>query len=319
MSLETAGAPARGGRDAGKNPAVSALTLGPVLFHWPVERKRDFYFAVADEAPVDTVYVGEVVCCKRTPAFEPYLGEVVDRLRRAGKSVVRSTLAEVMLQHDRDEVRRVCSQADTCIEANDASALYHLAGRQHAVGPFLNVYNEASLEFLAQNGATHFTLPPELPRECLTILAAKARELGVTLEVQIYGRVPLALSARCYHARAHGLARDTCQFACEADPDGLALRTRDGRPFLAINGLQTLSFSCINLMRELAQIQGMGISALRLSPHAQDMLEVARIYRGVLDGEISPEEGTARLPALGPGVPFANGFYHKREGYRWLA
>ena len=40
----------------------AALTLGPVLFNWSAERKRDFYFRMADDAPVDVVYVGEVVC-----------------------------------------------------------------------------------------------------------------------------------------------------------------------------------------------------------------------------------------------------------------
>jgi len=34
----------------------SELTLGPVLFNWQPERWRDFYFRIADEAPVtDTV------------------------------------------------------------------------------------------------------------------------------------------------------------------------------------------------------------------------------------------------------------------------
>ena len=40
---------------------MSALTLGPLLFNWKLERRRDFYFRVADEAPVDCVYLGEVV------------------------------------------------------------------------------------------------------------------------------------------------------------------------------------------------------------------------------------------------------------------
>ena len=29
-----------------------ALTLGPLFFHWPAERLRNFYFRIADEAPV---------------------------------------------------------------------------------------------------------------------------------------------------------------------------------------------------------------------------------------------------------------------------
>ena len=38
----------------------SELTLGPLLFNWQPEAWRDFYFRIADEAPVTTVYLGEV-------------------------------------------------------------------------------------------------------------------------------------------------------------------------------------------------------------------------------------------------------------------
>ena len=48
----------------------SELTLGPVLFNWQPEAWRDFYFRIADEAPVTAVYLGEVVCFKRAPLFE---------------------------------------------------------------------------------------------------------------------------------------------------------------------------------------------------------------------------------------------------------
>ena len=41
------------------------LTLGPVLLNWRAESWRDFYFQVADEMPVDTVFLGEVICSKR--------------------------------------------------------------------------------------------------------------------------------------------------------------------------------------------------------------------------------------------------------------
>jgi len=297
---------------------MSELTMGPVLFQWPAERKRDFYFEIADEAPVDTVYLGEVVCSKRTPLFEHYYGEVIERLRRSGKEVVFATLAEVMLERDREDIKSVCALEDVMIEANDASALYHLAGRKHAIGPFLNVYNEGALDYLAGKGAIHCTMPPELPGEHLKVMGQAASDLGVTLEVQVYGRVPLALSARCYHARALGRSRDTCLIACEKDPDGLELKTRDGRPFLTINGLQTLSYTCLNLMQELQPMQDMGIRAFRLSPHARDMVAVTRLYRAVLSRDLSPEEGTARLQEIGLGVPFANGLYHKAEGYRWV-
>ena len=36
---------------------------------------------IADEAPVDLVYLGEVVCGKRAPLFDAYFDRVVERLR----------------------------------------------------------------------------------------------------------------------------------------------------------------------------------------------------------------------------------------------
>lgn len=63
------------------------LTLGPVLFNWPAERWRDFYARIADEAPVDAVVVGEIVCSKRAPFLAPVMDEVIARLAAAGKEV----------------------------------------------------------------------------------------------------------------------------------------------------------------------------------------------------------------------------------------
>ena len=44
------------------NEARTELTLGPNLFNWAPEQWRDFYFRIADEAPVETVYLGETIC-----------------------------------------------------------------------------------------------------------------------------------------------------------------------------------------------------------------------------------------------------------------
>ncbi|MCB9946311.1 MAG: U32 family peptidase [Rhodospirillaceae bacterium] len=295
----------------------AGLTLGPLLFHWPAETRRDFYFRIADEAAVDTVYLGEVVCSKRAPYFEAHVAEVADRLQAGGKRVVYSTLAEVMSRLDLQVAESVAGAGEVFVEANDASALWFLDGRPHAIGPFVNTYNEDTLAFLAGNNATHVTLPPELPKASVAVLGQAARDLGVTLEVQVYGRVPLALSARCYHARAHGRIKDTCRFVCEEDPDGIDLKTLDGRSFLAVNGIQTLSHPCLNLLHELDGLRGMGIAAFRLSPHSGDMVEVARLFRAVLDGAMTPQEATRRLARTGPDLPFADGFYHGAEGYSW--
>ena len=304
---------------SGNKAKNAALTIGPILFHWPADKKRDFYFRIADEAPVTTVYLGEVICSKRAPFFEHDYGEVAERLIKGGKSVVFSSLAEVMLPREREMTQTLCGLEDFEVEANDTAALYHLRGKPHRIGQYFNVYNEETMAYLAANGASHITLPCELPADALAVLASTAAELGVTLETQVYGRTGLALAARCYHARAHGRTKDNCQLICEQDPDGMELRTLSGEPFLAVNGIQTLSHTCLNLIRELKELRDMGINIFRLSPHDHDMIEVAKIFRAVLDEECSSEEALQQLEQTGFKAAFSHGFYHKKPGYVWRA
>jgi len=295
----------------------SELTLGPVLFNWEPERWRDFYFHIADEAPVSSVYLGEVICFKRAPLFENYIAEVAARLRTARKTVVRSTLAEVMSKQDRQLVEDVCAEETAPVEANDGSALLRLRGRPHYIGPFINVYNERTLAVLAGNGARNVCLPPEMPADAIRALAPEAARLGVTLEVQVFGRIGLALSARCYHARAHGRTKDSCLFVCNEDADGMTLRTLEDKPFLTVNGIQTMSHDYLNLAGELAELQDMGVSRFRLSPQSCDMAEVATIFRDALDGAIDAAEVGVKLDALQLDAPFSNGFYHGKRGHTW--
>jgi O2-independent ubiquinone biosynthesis protein UbiV len=294
----------------------SSLTLGPILFHWPADQKRDFYARIADEAAVDTVYLGEVICSKRAPFFDKHYAEVAERLVRGGKKVVFSSLSEVMLKRERNMTAGFCDMQDAEIEINDSSALWHIDGRPHRIGPYMNVYNEDTMAYLAGRGATHFSLLPELPGKSVAVLAAQAQRLGVGLEVQIFGRVSLALSARCYHARAHGRIKDNCQFVCEEDPDGMPLTTLDGQDFLAVNGIQTLSHTYLNLAGELQDMQNMGVSHFRLVPHTQDMLAIAGIYRDALDGRISSEEAGRLLSQQNIAAPFSNGFWHGQAGHK---
>ena len=296
----------------------SQLTLSPILFHWNAGKKLDFYARIADEAPVDVVYLGEVICSKRTPFFEKHYDEVAGRLRRGGKKVVFSGLAEVMLKRERNMIAGFCDLEDFELEINDSSALWHLDGKPFRVGSYMNVYNEETMAFLAERGATHFSLPPELPATSVEILSQRARELGVTIEVQVFGRVSLALSARCYHARAHNRIKDNCQFVCEEDVDGMALNTLDREKFLTVNGIQTLSHSYLNLLGELEDMKKMGITHYRLVPHTQDMVAVAKIFRDALDRPAAAGGSCEKLETLGIPAPFSNGFWHGRPGHQWL-
>jgi collagenase-like PrtC family protease len=299
--------------------APTELTLGPNLFNWAPETWRDFYFRIADEAPVSVVYLGETICSKRAPLFADHYQAVGERLRAAGKTVVHSTLGETASKVDRRLVSEVCADSSDLIEANDASAAYYLRGRPHCIGPLMNVYNEETLRFLAGKGAQNICLPIELPFSATRVLCAAAAAEKVTIEVQVFGRQSLALSARCYHARAHGRTKDSCRFVCENDPDGLVLATLERKPFLVANGVQTLSYEYLNLAQEIAELSAAGVSRYRLSPHSCDMVQVATTFRSLLDGELGAAEALARLEELPLDAPFSNGFHHGRPGHGWTA
>ncbi|MGQ9365305.1 ubiquinone anaerobic biosynthesis protein UbiV [Azospirillum sp. ST 5-10] len=295
------------------------LTLGPVLFNWPAATVRDFYARIADEAPVDLVHLGEIVCSKRAPFLDEVLPEAAERLAAAGKRVVFSTPILVTTERERAAVRALVESDGLEIEANDLGAVAQLAGRPHAVGPFVNVYNEATLRWLAGRGATAVSLSAELPRGSVAALAAEAGRLGVAVEVQVFGRAPLAISARCYHARAHRLHKDGCQFVCGQDADGLAVETLDGQPFLAVNGTQTLSHAYLGLAEEVPALLAAGVGRLRLSPHATDMVRVAEAFRDLLDGRRSGAAVAEEIAALVAPAPLSNGFFHDRPGAERLA
>lgn len=294
---------------------TAKLTLGPLLFNWAPATWRDFYLRIADEAPVDTVHIGEVVCAKRAPFVAPHVAEVVDRLQAAGKEVVLSTLALIMNRRELQAVREtVATAGDLPVEANDVSAVAMLAGRPHVVGPFVNVYNEGTLHFLARNGAHRVCLPVELSAEAIATLAETT---PTEIEVMVFGRLPLAISARCYHARHHRLSKDGCQFVCERDPDGLDLETLDGEPFLAVNGVQTLSYAYADLLGELDVLRAAGVGRFRLSPHSGDMVAVAAAFRGVLDGTVAPAEANVAVERAIAGKPMANGYFFGKPGVRF--
>ncbi len=293
------------------------LNIGPVLFNWQAEMWRDFYFMLADEAPIDKVFLGEVICAKRAPLFYPYFDDVIKRLERAKKQIIFSTLAEISSDTDRRLLKKQASQKDFIIEANDIAALAHIGKREHYIGAYINCYNEMALEFFAQNGAKNICLNAEISKETIMELAKKAKEFDVKIEVQIFGRMGLALSARCYHARAYNRTKDSCKYICEVDRDGMELATLEGDKFLAINGIQTMSYSYLNLLNEIEELKEIGVSNFRISPHSHSTLEVTKIFRAVLDEKMDKEEASFKLRELYPNVSFCNGFYHSIRGCEW--
>lgn len=292
------------------------LALGPCLFNWPADRLLEFYSRIADEAAIDVVYLGEAVCGKRMPFSDPVWPDAIDRLTAAGKSVVLSTLAQPVSKRERVILRQQAGY-DLPIEVNDMSMLPARSGLPFTAGPFLNVYNEASLALLAGRGATAWCPPVELPLASIQRIAALVPE--VEIELFAFGRLPLALSSRCYHARAHGLRKDSCQFVCDKNPDGMLVETLDGRRFLAANGIQTLSDTCHVAGLAAGHLAAAGIRRLRLSPHTVDMVAVAKLFRSFLDGAMATGEFETKLEALDLPGPLSNAYLAGDAGWKKTA
>lgn len=290
------------------------LTIGPLLYLWEPDKWRDFYFRIADEADVDGVTLGEVVCSKRQHFHQPLLGEVIERLTAGGKKVRLASLALVTLERELRSTRLLGEQDEFEVEVNEIAAHAAMRGKPHAVGPLVNVYNGPTARVLAAGGATSICLPPELPLASLRAIVRDAP--GIEYEVFAFGRVPLAISARCAHARVKGATKDNCRFVCGEDPDGLPVETLDDQPFLALNGVQTMSHSCQALIGEVPELIEAGITSLRLSPQRCDMVAVAQIFRAVAGGEMDTRAGLQRLGTAYPDAKYSNGFLYGVPGHQ---
>jgi collagenase-like PrtC family protease len=288
------------------------LALGPLLYYWPRAEVLAFYEEIA-AAPVDAVYLGEVVCSRRHElAFEDWLA-IGERLAAAGKEVVLSAQALTESEGDLKLVRRAVANGRFRVEANDWGAARLLAGaRGWVAGPHLNVYNPQTLALVAELGATRWVAPVEASREMVTGTLAR-RPAGLEAEVFGFGRMPLALSARCFTARRFNRQKEDCGYACLDYPDGLAMATREGQPFLAVNGIQTQSAGVYCLVEELAALREAGAGLLRVNPQSRGTAQVLSVLRAAGDGGLSAYDARKALSACAPGKLW-NGFWHGRAG-----
>ena len=294
------------------------LALGPLLYYWPRRQVLDFYEAVAS-TPVDIVYLGETVCARRHELRVQDWADIARQLAAAGKQAVLGTQTLIESESDLKTLRRIIEETDFLTEANDMGAVRLLAAEKRAfvAGPFLNVFNAATLAMLARLGARRWVMPVEMSREALADLQA-GRPQGMQTEVFAYGRLPLAFSARCFTARHFNLQKDDCRFKCIDFPDGLVIRTREAEPFLTLNGIQTQSSKVYDLIGEVDELRRLGVDILRLSPQSRHTPELIEIFRARLDGALDPAAARARMAELALAAS-CNGFWYGRPGLDQVA
>ncbi len=285
------------------------LSLGPLQYFWPREKTLAFYREAA-QWPVDIIYLGETVCSKRRELRTVEWLALAEELAASGKQIVLSTLALIEAEAELSVLDRQIAHGGFWIEANDLSAvqLCKEKGRAFVAGPSLNVYNHRALAMLMDDGLRRWVPGVEQGRNLIGELKDGVLGDGRTmpeLEVIGWGRLPLSYSARCFTARALDVPKDQCGFRCIDYPDGMPLATREGRPFLRINGISVQGEEITDLGPELPELRSLGVDILRLYPQAEGMETIVQHFDAARHSDTPP-----------PHIGERNGYWHGEAGMR---
>ncbi|MGR6833215.1 U32 family peptidase [Aliivibrio wodanis] len=244
--------------------------LGPLLYFWSKENIESFYQkSMSSEA--DIIYLGESVCSKRREMKPKDWFAIAKDISDSGKQVVLSTMALLEAPSEVSVMKKYIDNGDFIIEANDVSAI-QLASENKVpfvVGPAVNCYNAQTLNLFLKQGMTRWCMPVELSREWLQNVLIQCEELGIRnkfeTEVFSYGYLPLAYSARCFTARAENKPKDECETCCIKYPNGITVNSQEGQEVFTLNGIQTQSGYCYNLINDLPSMNDL-VDVVRLSP-----------------------------------------------------
>ncbi|ALS98028.1 U32 family peptidase [Lacimicrobium alkaliphilum] len=264
-------------------------SLGPILYFWPKNQVEEFY-QQAMQSSADVIYLGETVCSKRRELKTKDWVALARELAGKGKQVVLSTMALLEAPSEVKTLKTYCDNGDILIEANDVGAIQLLSeqGKPFVAGPAINCYSQHSLHRLLKLGMQRWVMPVELSRDWLQNILSGCDELGIRnqFEVEVfgYGYLPLAYSARCFTARSENRPKDQCELCCINYPNGRLTRSQEGQELFVLNGIQTQSGQCYNLINDLAGMHNL-VDVVRLSPLSADTLDWLEKFRANKNGQ----------------------------------
>ena len=285
------------------------LALGPLLYYWEKQNVEDFYHqAVNSEA--DVIYLGETVCSKRRELKSRDWIDLGKELASSGKEVVLSTMALLEAPSEVKILRQLCENGEFKVEANDLGAIQILGEKKipFVCGPAINCYNASVLKLFINKGMQRWVMPVELSRDWLEKTLSDCESLGIReqfeVEVFAYGHMPLAYSARCFTARSENRGKDDCELCCIKYPNGRITTSQENQQVFVLNGIQTQSGACYNLINDLPSMSEL-VDIARISPSGVESFATLSQYRAMLNGQ-------REIAALAENE--SNGFWHQIAG-----
>lgn len=288
---------------------IMKLSLGPLLYYWPKQTVEDFYqHALTSKA--DVIYLGETVCSKRRELKPRDWINLAKELNGQGKEIVLSSMALLEAPSEVKVLKQLCENGELSVEANDVGAIQLLSELKvpFVCGPAINCYNASVLKLFVNKGMQRWVMPVELSRDWLAKTVSDCEDLGIRsqfeIEVFSHGFMPLAYSARCFTARSENKAKDDCELCCIKYPQGRPTNTQEDQQVFILNGIQTQSGYCYNLVNDLPSMQGLADIA-RISPSDDQAFTVLEQYKDALTVGIEPVKLDSKE---------CNGFWHQIAG-----
>jgi len=290
------------------------VTLGPIPFLWEKEKILSFYKEIS-ETPVSTVYLGEVICSKRSVLGIDTIEAIAHMLSDAGKEVVVSTLGLITHRDELNFIESLC-RLPLNIEVNNIGALNLCPDKSRVIGgPHLAIYNAPTAKFLTGLGIRRIVFMPELSQQAIESLSLSVP--SVEKEIIAFGNLPLAFSWRCYTARALNLSRTNCAIVCKKYPSGMPLETMEGMALFNINGTQLMSEQKVCMIEQIDILRTLGIGHLRIIPQEHHTSDIAEIFSKTIAGVLDRPAALEALKRFAP-AGVSNGWFYGRAGWEYV-
>jgi len=285
------------------------LSLGPLLYYWPKQTVESFY-QQALNSTADVIYLGETVCSKRRELKVRDWIALAHELSGQGKEIVLSSMALLEAPAEVKALKQLCDNGELSVEANDVGAIQLLSEKKlpFVCGPAINCYNAAVIKLFINQGMQRWVMPVELSRDWLALIHRDCLDLNIRdqfeIEVFSHGYVPLAYSGRCFTARSENKGKDDCELCCIKYPLGRPTSTQEDQQVFVLNGIQTQSGYCYNLINDVDSMRDL-VDIIRVSPSSEEAFSILDQFGNAINSD---------CPAVKLESKECNGFWHKIAG-----